>query len=322
MPLILWYMYKKDKGSIAVKANLFGLIFVCGLALCMGACEDNTGQDPHLTGMKKAVSLDGVDIYYRIKGVGNYTLVFVHGWCNDMTYWKNQIPAFTSGYQAVALDLAGHGLSGMNRKSWSMEAFGGDVVSVITEESLDRIILIGHGMGGAVILEAARIVPEKVIGLVGVDTFQDHYMKNYPEEQIDFFVKPWQEDFKNRMREYAVETYFPDHVDQELMKEIILDLREAPSDVALDILKHVLRYNGAQAFQEIKVPIRGINSKLHHTSYEVAGRNADFFDWIYQSGSGHFPMLENPDFFNRLLAGRLEEIVLDLYERQDQKPQD
>jgi pimeloyl-ACP methyl ester carboxylesterase len=303
-----------------VKTNLSRIIFTAGLVFCFCSCGNKTGSDPLWSGLEKAVSEDGVEIHYQMKGVGNYTLIFVHGWCNDMTYWKNQIPAFSSGYKVVTLDLAGHGHSGTNRALWTMEAYGQDVVSVIKTEGLSNVILIGHGMGGAVILEAARRVPQRVIGLVGVDTFQDQYMKSFQEEQIEFFIKPWKDDFKNRMREYAVETFFSDRVSQELMTAIILDLREAPSDVALNSLGYVLRYDGAPAFREIRVPIRGINSKLHHTSYEVAAENADSFDWIYQAGSGHFLMLENPDFFNRLLAGRLEEIILDLYKRENPEP--
>ncbi len=283
------------------------------MILFFGGCGNQAEPDSPLAGVEKAVSKDGVGICYKIRGVGNYSLVFVHGWCNNMTYWKYQVPAFSSGYKVVTLDLAGHSLSGKKRKSWTMEAFGNDVVSVIEKENLKNVILIGHGMGGAVILEAARDVPDRVIGLVGIDTFKDYYMKSYPEEQIEFFLEPWRKDFKNRMREYAVETFFPDDVNQEFMKEIVLDMREAFPEEALEMLEQLLRYDGSQAFKEITVPIHGINSKLRDSSYEIATENAQSFDWIYQSGAGHFLMMENPDFFNRLLAGKLEDIILELY---------
>ncbi len=298
-----------------MKKNLILILVLSGLVLSFTCCGGKGESDSVLSGTKRAVSKDGIDIFYKLSGVGNYTLVFVHEWCNDMTYWEHQIPAFSSGYKVLVLDLAGHGLSGAERKSWTMEAFGNDVVSVIEKEGLKNIILVGHGMGGAVILETARKIPDRVIGLVGVDTFKDYYMRSYSEEQIDFFIKPWREDFKKRMREYAVETFFYNDMDQEIMKRILLDMMNAPPDSSLNMFEHLLRYDGSPAFRDIKVPIRCINSKMRDSSYDIAAENAFSFDWIYQSGAGHFPMLENPDFFNRLLAGIFEDIILDLYKR-------
>ncbi|MFO7980040.1 MAG: alpha/beta hydrolase [Candidatus Aminicenantes bacterium] len=300
------------------KILFLSLLFI-GVILWFSSCNEKAEPDSPLSGIEKAVSEDGVGIYYKIKGVGNYSLVFVHGWCNDMSYWENQIPAFSSGYKVITLDLAGHGISGKEREFWTMEAFGKDVASVIKREGLENIILIGHGMGGAVILEAAGLVPERIIGLVGIDTFKDHYMRKYSREQVEFFLKPWREDFESRMREYAVETFFHNKVDQELMKKVIIDMRESQPEKSLNMLEHLLRYDGSQAFKEIKVPIQCINSKLRDTTYEIATQNAASFDWIYQTGAGHFPMLENPDFFNRLLATILEDIIMDLYKRQEAK---
>jgi len=298
-----------------VKKILLFILILSVPVLCFFGCGEKADSDSLFLGTKKLVSKDGIDLYYKIRGVGNYTLVFVHEWCNDMTYWENQIPAFSSGYKVVVLDLAGHGLSGVERESWSMEAFGQDVVSVIEKEGLKNVILVGHGMGGAVILEAARTIPERVIGLVGVDTYKDYYMRGYKEEQVDFFIKPWRENFEKRMREYTVETFFHNDMDQEIMKRVILDMMNASPGRALNMFEHLLRYDGTQAFGEIEVPIRCINSKLRDASYEIAANNASSFDWIYQLGAGHFPMLENPDFFNRLLANILEEIILHLYKK-------
>ena len=56
----------------------------------------------------------------------------------------------------MSIDLAGHGESGLQRKLWTIEAFGGDVAAVVKKLGLKRVILIGHSTGGDVIAEAAR----------------------------------------------------------------------------------------------------------------------------------------------------------------------
>ena len=116
-------------------------------------------------------SADGVSIAYQVVGSGQPALVFVHGWCCDQSYWDSQVPYFSQRYKVVTIDLAGHGDSGLNRRTWTMAEFGNDVVAVVKELDLDRVVLIGHSMGGFVVAEAERRMPKRVIGLVGADTF-------------------------------------------------------------------------------------------------------------------------------------------------------
>ena len=115
-------------------------------------------------------SFDGVPLLYDVDGLGSPALVFVHGWSCDRTYWERQFDHFKSEHLVVMLDLAGHGESGLDRTAWSMEAFGKDVASVVEKLDLNKVVLIGHSMGGTVILEAAQILPSRISALVPVDT--------------------------------------------------------------------------------------------------------------------------------------------------------
>lgn len=63
----------------------------------------------------KVKSADGVEIAYQAEGTGKYSLVFIHGWCCDKSYWKDQLNLAEKGYQVITIDLAGHGESGKNR---------------------------------------------------------------------------------------------------------------------------------------------------------------------------------------------------------------
>src|SRR4029079_11644016 len=120
------------------------------------------------TGIAK--SSDGVAIHYETQGQGEPALVFVHGWAINRRYWDAQVPVFARAHQVVTLDLAGHGESGRERKDWTVAAFGQDVRAVVEALGLKKVVLIGHSMSGNVILEAARTMPERVAGLIPVDT--------------------------------------------------------------------------------------------------------------------------------------------------------
>jgi pimeloyl-ACP methyl ester carboxylesterase len=125
---------------------------------------------------------DGVPIAYTVSGSGSPALVFVHGWMCDQTFWKAQVEEFRLANTVVTIDLPGHGLSGMDRQEWPVLAFGADVQAVVEQLDLAEVVLLGHSMGGPVALEAARLMPDRVIGVVAVDALQDADLEWDPEQ--------------------------------------------------------------------------------------------------------------------------------------------
>src|ERR1700709_1870931 len=101
------------------------------------------------------ISDQGVNIAYTDNGEGDTTLLFVHGWCINKTYWTEQSAFFSKKYRVVTIDLPGFGQSGKNRNTWDTQMFGRDIDSVISGLNLKNVILIGHSMAGDIIVEAA-----------------------------------------------------------------------------------------------------------------------------------------------------------------------
>ena len=93
--------------------------------------------EPTIT-ISSVISSDGVSIAYEVRGEGEPALVFIHGWCCDRSYWSEQLHHFVEKYKVIAIDLAGHGDSGLNRKEWTMAAFGEDVVAVVDKINLEH----------------------------------------------------------------------------------------------------------------------------------------------------------------------------------------
>src|SRR5437660_6613032 len=142
---------------------------------------------------------DGLEIVGEVRGQGDTALVFLHGWCGDREYWKHQVDVFAPDYRVVTLDQAGHGESGKDRKVWSAGSLAGDVEAVVKALGLRRVILVGHSMGGAVALLAAKRMPGTVIAVIGVDTLQNAEFK-MPEEVTKKFLEAFETDFKGTMR--------------------------------------------------------------------------------------------------------------------------
>lgn len=69
----------------------------------------------------------------------------------------------------MACDLRGHGRTPGKPHECSIEHYGGDVAALLNNLQLKNVVLVGHSMGTRVVLEAARIDPERVAGLVLID---------------------------------------------------------------------------------------------------------------------------------------------------------
>jgi len=257
-----------------------------------------------------AISADGNAIHYQVQGQGKPALIFIHGWCCDRSYWDAQLPYFAQKYEVVAIDLAGHGESGLDRKEWTMGAFGEDVVAVVNKLNLDQVVLVGHSMGGPVILEAARRMPKRVIGLVGVDTLQN-FEDKFTQEQIDDWFTPLRSNFVEATRNF-VRTMFTPNSDPALVEKIATDMSSAPQEVGLGALEGYVDFQNNEiirVLQEVQAPITCINSDKYPTNVEANQHYAPSFQALIMSGVGHFNMIEEPETFNRLLEETVQEFV-------------
>jgi pimeloyl-ACP methyl ester carboxylesterase len=251
----------------------------------------------------EVASKDGVSIRYGVEGEGAPALVFVHCWCCDRGYWKEQVPYFSKRYTVVTVDLAGHGGSGIGREAWSTQGFAQDVAAVVEALALERVILIGHSMGGPVNLEAARLMKDRVIAIVGVDTYQKLGQKA-PKEAAEGFIKQFEADFPGMTKNF-VRSMFPPGADSALVARVAADMASAPPTVGIAALKANLAYDPAPTLAELDVPIYGINGTLFPVDIETGKRYAENFEVRILEGLGHFPMMEDPEGFNVIL----EEIV-------------
>ena len=256
-------------------------------------------------------SFDGQLISYNVFGSGDVTLVFVHGWAGDSRYWKYQIPAFVSKYRVVAIDSAGQGHSEQTRDVYTLEAFGKDVKAVVDDINAMKVILIGHSMGDGVIAEAEKLMPEKVIGLIGVDNI-NNLEQSMPKEEFEKLISGMEKDFKAEVKNF-IEPMLGKNMKPELRKWIVDDICCQNPRVGISAVKeYVARYDNlgmANTYKQVKAPVRCINSDLYPTNPEVNRKYITSFEVAIMPGCGHFPMLERPEEFNKHLHKYVKELV-------------
>ena len=289
------------------EASFLGANVVRGLTRCLlmaGLLLGMAAQaDEHLThGVTQAK--DGVQIHYESGGRGSPALIFIHGWNCDRSYWSAQLPVFAATHHVAAVDLAGHGDSGVNRENWSMANFGADVAAVAHALQLEDIILVGQSMGGQVALEAARLLKGRVKMIVGADTLSDVSLR-YADAQLAAMLAAMETDFPGTVDGMVRNSFFLPKSDPALIERIVRDMSAAPPAVGVGALEGIARwYNEGveQTLADIDVPIRLINSDYRPTNTRAGQALTDSFEATLMSGVGHFVMQEDPAQFNAIMA--------------------
>jgi pimeloyl-ACP methyl ester carboxylesterase len=283
-------------------------LFVLLLAAC-GPGEEKTTL-PAPTGpvahSERVLSSDGVPIAYTVAGEGPGALLFIHGWACDRYYWASQLYDFADTHTVVTVDLAGHGDSGADRGEWTFQALARDVQAVVDHLDLSSVVLVGHSMGGPVALEAARLMPERVVGVIGVDTLHDVGL-DYADEWERIFAA-YETDFPGTCNQF-VRGMFLEDADAGLVTEITDDMCDVSPEIGLALLRAYSVHDLPDSLEGVEVPVRAINSSMWPTNVEGNRRYDPDFDVLIIEGSGHFPMREKRADFDRLLEQVIEEIT-------------
>ena len=130
--------------------------------------EDLKSSVPH-SQFSKFADLDGLRIHYLEKGEGT-PLVLIHGYTSSTYTWKDQFAELAKQYRVIAVDLKGFGFSDKPDGDYSRRAQGEVVARLLDKLNIERAWLVGNSMGGETALNVAADHPEKVLGLVLIDS--------------------------------------------------------------------------------------------------------------------------------------------------------
>lgn len=244
-------------------------------------------------------SIDGVPIAFEKYGQGDITLVLVHGWSCDQTYWREQVTALADSFTIVTLDLAGHGASGLTRTDYTIPAFGADVAAVVAALDLHNVYLVGHSMGGSVIIEAARMLPDRVVGLIGIDTLQE-VGYHFTPDQVNGFLQPMKNDFSGVTTQF-VGSMFPAGADTALVRQISSDMASAPPEAAISAMRNLLLHDLRPTLNELSVPLWCLDSDQNPIDFQGWKFYRPGYTAVVMQGVGHFLFLERPTEFNEEL---------------------
>ncbi len=255
-----------------------------------------------------ARSADGVEIRYDARGRGSPAIVLIPGWTNPRQIWGEHAETFARDHRVIAIDLAGHGESGTDRTEWSMKSFARDVVAVADQEGLERVVLAGFSMGGAVALEAALLLDERAAGIVFVDTFQDPESV-MPADQVEPTIERFRAGWGDTafVRAFAYTPQTPDSILQWMASYA----PEQPGEHLFEIVRALHRWmveERHETLRSVRVPVAAINTTRLPTQVEALRRYFPGFTVDTIGGVGHAGILHER-------VARFDSLMLAIVER-------
>jgi len=293
----------------------FPLLFLVLAALVSGCSGPGSSTDapaeianPAITpGKHIFTAADGVEIPYRVNGVGETTVVFVHCWMCEGSFWDAQVPVLVENYRVITLDLPGHGEGGDDRETWTIAGYGADVAGLIEHVDLGPTVLVGHSMGGPVSLEAAAR-SDRVIGIVAVDTLQDAEFE-FDAPIADQIVSSFQNDFRATCTNF-VENFFAEGEAGEVVDKVRrVGCEESNAVAGAALMRDFIAMDIPAMFRAAGVPIRAINADAPNVTQVETNRKYADFDVLLMHNVGHYLHMTRPDEFNGLLLETLEQML-------------
>jgi pimeloyl-ACP methyl ester carboxylesterase len=254
-----------------------------------------------VSALAESALVEGRKVHYSSYGKGHKALVLVHGWTCDETFWASNVPGLSKQYRVVTVDLPGHGQSDP-APEYSMDAFADAVSAVMTEAKVKRATLVGHSMGGPVLLAFARRHREQVTALVAVDAaFSDPKSAARSQAKGRSFLGP----DALTAREAIVRHMFSTATLPATREHILRVMLAVPEQVADGAIQGM---RDPEFWREDRIDLPFLEIAAGSSAYITLPALRGRFPLAQIKrirGTGHFLMMEKPLVFNRTLLAWL-----------------
>ncbi|QFU01596.1 Esterase YbfF [Halomonas sp. THAF5a] len=108
------------------------------------------------------------DLHFLDSGGDETPLVVIHGLLGSADNWRSHAKQWQRRRRVITLDLRNHGRS-PHVAGMGYDAMAEDVLALLDRLEVERAHLLGHSMGGKVVISLARLAPERVASLIVAD---------------------------------------------------------------------------------------------------------------------------------------------------------
>lgn len=250
------------------------------------------------------LQINGTKLQVHEAGQGDPAILMLHCWGGDRSFLTPQIEAFSNRHRVVTPDLRGHGKSDRPEGPYTIPTFAQDALAICEQLKLDRPVIIGHSMGGNIAMEMAGLAPDRVRGVVLLDSVV------VPPEGLGESFAPVLEGLASPAWQEVTKAFtgsvggFDDRPER---RQWLVDcIADNDHHVLRDTMMGVATHDSDAAAARVKAPMLYVSSGTWYTDVERFKKHCPQLVTAQLYGSGHYIPLEIPDQVNAVISRFLE----------------
>lgn len=186
--------------------------------------------------------------------IHDYTIVCVHGWGSNALNYRYLLKFLSPYFKIIAFDLKGHGESDKDDDTYDLGQFTEELAQLIDHYNPEKLILVGHSMGTAIVMNYLYLNPNRAnaaVLLSGAANFREPLPKLVP-----LILTHMDERIKNFLVEVAMIIYSSSKLPKDIQKILRRQLKVTPYNVYRNaLLNTVFAWKKQEELQEIQTPI-------------------------------------------------------------------
>jgi pimeloyl-ACP methyl ester carboxylesterase len=236
-----------------------------------------------------AVILQNEIVHFEVLGRGRPVL-FLHGWVGSWRYWIPAMQAASISYRAYALDFWGFGDTAKQSDRYLLLDQVNLIEAFMEHMGIAKVAIIGHGLGAVIGVMFAARFPAYVDRLMAVSlpvgnaSLSPRLLSDSPEELAEWLL--------GRSPDTEAVRYEAPKTDAQAISITINSLD--PDQILMTATQLATPVLIVHGLNDLAFPITNLDQHL------VELPEQDHL--IYFEQSGHFPMLDEPSKFNRLMS--------------------
>ena len=239
-----------------------------------------------------AIIIEDKIVHYEVLGRGK-PIIFIHGWVGSWRYWIPAMQSASASYRAYAFDLWGYGETAKENVNYSLEEQVDLLDQFMNAMGIGKVALVGHGLGAVVaLLYAAKhaFVVDRAM-VISIPVLGKGLAENSgsldPVGLTDRLLNGT--DGANSVRGEAAK------------------IDPAAIQTSMEELNFINLLEISRQMTTASLVVQGIKDPLvPNQELEDTGELPSMFHQVVFNDAGHFPMLDRPNKFNRLMKDFLD----------------
>lgn len=284
----VYFLKGGSSNSTAMISNFFDVLYKCAFKFSLVVYSMPYANHPDTTA-----------IYYETYGTGT-AILFIHPPAMGHVTFKRQRP-LAEQFQVITIDLRGNGRSGNKATKITMSLIVEDILAVINEIGVEKIVICGYSNGGSIAQEFALSYSERVAGLIlcgGFSEVNSFLLKN--EFRLGIYAA------KFKLMKLMAFALANGHAKTKIFKMELKDyVKKTDPEVLMNMYNEGLHYKSTNRLHELTVPlllVYGANDYYVHHYQKTFLKKVPDVDIVYISNAKHQLPTKNSLELNKIIT--------------------